>query len=203
MDAPVAADRLLQAFRDPSSLTRVESLEAIDDSTAIAPETIVATLQEALHDDDPLVREAALRALLRRDNEQTPVLNQADVSAFQGETAELAQIHFAAKNADSSTLKDLMRQGNAVVQQAAFEALAATDLPGAIETLRAELQNTQSLYRLQTLQLLAESVYAESSSQLMPILQEVQHDRDPLLRAYARQLLANHGMNEKLQAATN
>ncbi len=188
-DAPVAADRLLQAFQDKSSLTRVQSLEQIDASPAIAPETIVATLLEALHDRDPLVREAALRALLHRDTEQTPVLNQADLVAFQGETAELARVHFAQKSADASTLKELMQHGTATVQQSAFEALAALDLSAAVEALRAELQDTQSIYRLQTLQLLTRNSFTLPSKELLTILQEAAADHDPLVRAFANQTL--------------
>ena len=187
VDAPAAANHLIESLRDPSSLTRVQTQEQNDASTAIAPETIIATLQDSLHDSDPLVREAALRALIRRDNEQTPVLNEADVAGFQGESAELAKVHFAERNADSSTLKDLMQHGNAVVQQNAFEALASTDLSSAVEALLAEIRDTKSIYRLQTLELLTRSSYTNSSSQLLPILHELATDSDPLVRDFANQ----------------
>jgi HEAT repeat protein len=187
VDAPVVADHLIQAFRNRSSLHRVQLLEQIEASPAIPPETANALLQDALHDQDPLVREAALQALLRRDNVQTPVLNEADLVAFQGENAELAKVHFAARNEDTATLKDLLQHGNAVVQQSAFEALAATDLPGAIEALRTELRDTTSVYRLQTLELLTRSNTA--ANQLLPLLYEFANDTDPLVRDYARQTL--------------
>ncbi len=180
VDAPVVADHLIQAFRDGSSLNRVALLEQVDESPAIHPETAVALLQEALHDEDPLVREAALQALLRRDNVQTPVLNEADLAAFQGENAELAKVHFDARNEDTAALKELLQHGNAVVQQGAFEALAATDLPGAVETLHAELRDTKSLYRLQTLQLLTRNNAAPNL--LLPILHEFANDARPRLR---------------------
>lgn len=189
VDAPVAANRLIEAFRDPSSLTRVQTLEQLDASTAIAPETIVATLRDSLRDSDPLVREAALRALIRRDNEQTPVLNEADVAGFQGESAELAKIHFAARNGDSSALKSLMQHGDAVVQQEAFEALASTDLPSAVDALYAEVRDTKSIYRLQTLELLLRSSYSPASTHLLALLQELTADPDPLVREAANQTL--------------
>jgi hypothetical protein len=189
LDAPVAANQLLLAFRDSSSLNRVESLEQVDASPAINPEAAVSLLQEALHDQDQLVREAALRALLRRDNTQNPVLNEADVAAFQGENAELARVHFAAKASDTDTLKNLMQHGDAVVQESAFEALATTDLPGAVEALHQELRDTKSLFRLQTLQLLTRSGYTNSGEKLLPILREVSEDPDPLVRDFARQTL--------------
>jgi hypothetical protein len=189
VDAPVVADHLIQAFRDGSSMNRVALLEEVDASPAIHPETAVALLQDALHDEDALVREAALQALLRRDNVQTPVLNEADLAAFQGENAELAKVHFAARNEDTATLKDLLQHGNAVVQQGAFEALAATDVPGAVETLRTELRDTKSLYRLQTLQLLTRSSITSSANQLLPILHEFANDADPLVRDFVKQTL--------------
>jgi len=189
VDAPVAANQLTLAFRDSSSLNRVALLEQIDASPAINPETAVSLLQEALHDQDPLVREAALRALLRRDNIQSPVLNEADLAAFQGENADLARVHFAAKASDSTTLKELMQHGDAVVQQSAFEALATTDLPGALEALHAELRDTTSLHRLQTLQLLTRNSLTILPGQLLSLLGEATNDNDPLVRNYARQTL--------------
>lgn len=189
IDAPIAADHLVHAFHNRSSLHRVALLEQIDSSAAIPPEAAVSLLQDALHDEDPLVREAALSALLRRDTTQTPVLSEAEVDAFQSENAELAKVHFATKNADTVKLKDLLQHGDAVVQESAFEALATTDLPGAIEALHAELRNTASVYRLQTLQLLTRSTYTNSSNELLAILQEMGEDPDPLVRDFARQTL--------------
>jgi HEAT repeat protein len=189
VDAPVAANQLVLAFHNESSLKRVSLLEQVDASTAINPEAAISLLHDSLRDDDQLVREAALRALIRRDSVQNPVLTEADVDSFQGENAELARVHFAEKNADTSRLKELMQQGDAVVQQSAFEALATTDLPGAVEALRAELRDTKSLYRLQTLQLLTTSSYTNSPNQLLPILREAAADQDPLVRDFANQTL--------------
>ena len=188
-DAPGVADHLIQAFRDRSSLTRVELLEQMDASTAIHPETVISLLRDALNDDDLLVREAALRALIRRDSTQNPVLSEADIAAFQGENAELAKVHMAAKNSDLAMLKDLMQNGDAVVQESAFEALSTNDLPGAVEALQAELRDRQSLYRLQTLELLARSGSTNSPAQLLPILREIAEDPDPLVKDYANQIL--------------
>jgi len=189
LDAPVAADRLIEAFRDRSSLYRVTLLEQVDASPAIHPEAAVSLLQDALHDEDPLVREAALLALMRRDNLQAPVLNEADVAGFQGENAELARVHFAAKKEDTDTLKDLMQHGDAVVQESAFEALARTDLPSAIQALHDEIRDTKSMYRLQTLQLLTRSSCTNATNQLLPILRELSEDVDPLVRQFVDQVL--------------
>jgi hypothetical protein len=188
-DATAAANRLLLAFRDPSALTRVALLEQVDASPAFDQPAAVSLLQDALHDEDPLVREAALRALTVRDSLVRPVLAEADAASFQGENAELARVHFAAKNEDTATLRELMQNGDAVVQETAFEALAATDAVGAVGALRAELRDTNSLYRLQTLQLLASSAYTSSPNELLPTLRELTQDQDPLVRDYAKGLL--------------
>jgi HEAT repeat protein len=188
-DAPATANRLVLAFRDPSALNRVELLEQVDASTAFDQPAAVSLLHESLYDEDQLVREAALRALTRRDSTANPVLGDADVAPFQGENAELARVHFAAKNEDTATLRDLIQSGDAVVQQGAFEALAATDVSGAVEALRAELRDAHSLYRLQTLDLLAGSAYTSSSNELLPTLRELTQDQDPLVRDYAKRLL--------------
>jgi len=199
VDAPVAANQLILAFRDGSALNRVALLEQVNTSAAINPEAAVSLLQEALHDQDSLVREAALLALLHRDTVQNPVLNEADIAAFQGENAELAKVHFAARASDTTTLKDLMQHGDAVVQQSAFEALAATDLPGALEALHAELRDTTSVYRLQTLQLLTRISITNSAINLLSILRDLTADPDPLVRDFANQTLKvrNHEVETK------
>ncbi len=189
VDAPVVANQLISDFRTASALNRVQLLEQVDTSPAVDPAAAVALLRDALHDEDPLVREAALRALTVRDTTQAPLLSEADVEGFQGESAELARVHFAARNGDTDSLNDLMRNGDAVVQQGAFDALAATDLPRAVEALLAELRDTTSPYRLQTLQLLAGSSYAHAGEQLLPVLHELAEDTDPLVRAFAVQTL--------------
>jgi HEAT repeat protein len=189
VDAPVAKNSLVLAFRNRSALRRAELLERVDSSPAFDEPAAVSLLQDALHDEDPLVREAALRALIRRDSEESPVLTEADAASFQGENAELAKVHFAAKNGDSATLRELIQSGDAVVQESAFEALATTDLPGAVGVLRTELRDEKSLYRLQTLELFTRSSYTNSRDQLLPVLREMVEDQDPLVREYANQKL--------------
>jgi HEAT repeat protein len=189
VDAPVVANKLMLEFNDRAVLTRAEVLKEIDASPAIDQTTAVSILQNSLHDEDPLVRETALSALTRRDSAENPVLPEAEVSSFQGEDAELAKVHFAAKNEDRATLRELIKNGNAPIQEGAFEALATSDLPEAIEVLHAELRDQSSMYRLQTLELFVRSPYTNSSKELLPILQEFDRDRDPLVRDYAKQIL--------------
>jgi HEAT repeat protein len=199
VDAPVVANKLLLKFNDRTVLTRAEVLKEIDASPAINQTTVVSILQNSLHDEDPLVREAALSALTRRDTTEDPVLSEAEVTSFQGEDAELAKVHFAAKNGDRGTLRELIKSDDAAVQESAFDALATTDVAEAVQVLHAELRDQSSLHRLQTLELFVRSAYTNSSSELLPILQEVQEDQDPLVRDYAKQILKE----KKSEAAAN
>jgi hypothetical protein len=189
VDAPVVANKLLLEFSDRTVLARAEVLKEIDASPAIDHTAAVSILQNSLHDEDPLVREVALRALIRRDSTEDPVLSEAEVSSFQGEDAELAKVHFAAKQGDRATLRELITNGDAVVQESAFDALATNDVAEAVQVLHAELRDQRSLYRLQTLELFVRSAYTNSSSELLPVLQEAQEDKDPLVRDYAKQIL--------------
>ncbi len=174
-------------------------LKQIDTSPAIDQTTAVSILQNSLHDEDQMVRETALRALTSRDSAENPVLSEAEVSSFQGEDAELAKVHFAAKQGDRATLRELIKNGDAAVQEGAFEALATTDATEAVQVLHAELRDQSSLYRLQTLELFVRSSYTNSSSELLPILQEVEQDHDPLVRDYAKKILKE----KKAEAASS
>jgi HEAT repeat protein len=188
-DSLDVASPLAAEFRVRSAFKRAELLEQVDASPSLEQTAVVSLLQDSLYDDDPLVREVALRALIRRDSEKSPVLTEAEAEAFQGENADLAKVHFAAKYGNAARLRELIQSGDAVVQESAFEALAAQDVSDAIATLRTELQDKNSLYRLQTLELLARSAYTASWDELLPILRELGQDEDPLVRDYATLML--------------
>ena len=193
-DAPLEANRLLSAFHNRAALDRVALLEEANASPALDPPAATALLREALHDRDPLVREAALRALIGRDTVENPVVSEQDARPFKGREGELARVHFAVKREDHSALRELIESGDAAVQESAFEELAGYDAASAAEVLHAELRDSHSPYRLQTLELLARSSHTNSWDQLLPTLQELSGDQDPLVSAYAQQLLGTHGV---------
>ena len=184
-DAPRVADSLLTALHNRSLLTRAALLQKVDTSPAFDEAAAVAVLQDALHDQDASVRDAALRALLRRDNEAAPTLSESDVAGFQGQDADLARVHLAAKHEDTRTLRDLMLSGDAVVQESAFEAFASRDTASAVAALRSQFRDRDSLTRLQSLQLFTRSVYTSAPDELLPILQEASSDDDPLVSDFA------------------
>jgi hypothetical protein len=161
----------------------------LDASPVLDQATAVSLFQDALRDADPLVGEAALRALLHRDSEQNRILSENEASRFQGETAELAKVHFAAIHRDAEALRELMRTGDAVVQESAFNALAAENTSGAIEDLKAEFDDRSSLHRLQSLELFLRSAYTSSPEVLEPLLRAASDDEDPLVSDYARDTL--------------
>jgi hypothetical protein len=190
---PVEATSQLNSLEtrlsDRDSLQRVQTLQAIDASPAMSGETARRVLQNALEDKDPVVSEAALRALLNRGEEQLSLVRSVDLTRFSGETADLVRVHLAQHDQDVSALRDLMRNGDAVVQEAAFEALASSDAHAAIELLKDEFRDTDSLSRLQTLELFASSPYTNSPATLKPILEAASNDANPLIRDRAKELL--------------
>lgn len=188
-DQAVSADAMVSYLRDTSHLDRVQQMAFLG-STPVGDQAAITTLlRGALHDDDPLVGETALRALALRDNDQQRLVSEADTLPFLGESADLAKLEIAARDDDQATLLALMKSGDAVVQESAFEALAAKDTRAAIAALKAEFRNPTSLSRLQTLQLLARSSYTASSETLRALVQEATHDTDPLVRDFAQGLL--------------
>jgi len=193
INPPEAASRLEElksALRDRSSLERVRAVEEIDASNTIDAATAENLLREALDDKDPLVSEAGFRALARRGDERVRLVSESDAEEYPGPTGELAKVRFAALRQDTSDLRELMWNGDAVVQEAAFEALASSDATAAIQALRAELQDPTSLYRLQTLELFVRSPYTNSSATLTPILELASEDHDSLIQERAKQVLA-------------
>lgn len=194
-DAPRVTSGLLQALHEPSSLTRASLVDRVDQSPAFDEITALPLLQDLLQDSDPLVRESALHALLRRDNEANPTLSERDVADVQGQEAELAKVHFAAKKDDTRTLRDLILSGDAVVQESAFNALASRDALSAVQVLHSEFLDKDSLSRLQTLQLLIRSVYTNAPADLITTLQMAASDEDPLVRDYAQSALNDMQVN--------
>lgn len=197
-DTAARLDDLLSRLRDPASLHRVQAVEAVAASNTIDADTANRILQEALDDKDPAVAEAALRALLGRGDEQLLQVRESDLERFPGETSELARVHIAAIHQDTPDLRELMRNGNALVQETAFEALASSDTAAAVESLKGEFADATSLHRLQTLELFIRSPYTNSSATLMPILKLASEDKDPMVQQRAKQVLAEK-LNESRQ----
>lgn len=104
-----------------------------------------------LDDQDPLVGESALRALLARNDDQILQVRERHLTRSSGPTTELARVRLAVRSGDESALRKLMRNGGALTQESAFEALASTDTDAAVDLLKREFQDSASLYRLQTL----------------------------------------------------
>jgi len=183
-------EELKSTLRDRSSLKRVQAVEEIDASVTIDSATAENLLREAVDDQDARVAEASFRALVRRSTEQLQLVPESEAKKYPGPTGELAKVHFAAIHQDTAALGELMRNGDALVQEAAFEAWASRDTNAAIEGLKAELQDVMSLHRLETLELVIRSPYTNSHVTLMPILELASEDRDPRVQERAKQVLA-------------
>jgi hypothetical protein len=187
VDAARALDGLVTQLQNRSSIHRVEAVEAIAASATADPEKVNRTLRDALEDEDPVVADAALSALVRRGED--PGLTESELQRNRGEYSELARVQLAARNRDSSALKELMGNGDAVVQEAAFAELATEDPKAAVEALKEELFDRNSLYRVQTLELFVRSPYANSSATLMPVLEEASRDDDAMVKERAEAFL--------------
>lgn len=182
-------ERLVATVRDHASLLRVQALEAIDHTATFEEAAVERVFVEALDDADPLVAEAGLRALLHRGDEQLRLVRESDLLQHPGEASDLVRVRVAAGNQDAAVLRELMRSGSAVVEERAFEALAMLDAPTAVEALRGEFLDTASLHRLQSLELLIRSPYANDAKTLVPLLETASGDADPLVRARAKEAL--------------
>jgi len=189
-EAASRVEELKSTLRDRSSLKRVQAVEEIDASITLDSATAENLLREAIDDQDARVAEAAFRALVRRSTDQLQLVPESETEKYPGPTGELAKVHFAAFHQDTAALGELMRNGDALVQEAAFEAWASRDTNAAIEGLKAELQDVMSLHRLETLELVIRSPYTNSHVTLMPILELASEDRDPRVQERAKQVLA-------------
>lgn len=185
VDSARRLDSLIVRLHDHKSISRVEALETIATSVTADHEKVSRALRDALEDEDPVVADAALRALVQRGED--PGRTESELQQTPGESSELARVQLAARDNDSSTLKELMRNGDAVVQEAAFASLAVQDRASAVEALREELFDRNSLYRLQTLELFVRSPYTNSN--VMLLLEEATRDEDALVKERAETLL--------------
>jgi hypothetical protein len=188
-DTALRFDSLAETLRDRSSLERVPTLEAIAASPDIAATSVESLLLGALEDRDPLVAEAALRALLAREDADVLPALERHLAQHIGENGEWVRVELAARKNDLTALRRLLRNGDALVQERAFEALASKDADAAVELLRKSFEDPASLHRLQTLDLFVRSPYTNSPATLVPMLELASKDRDPLVRDRGRQLL--------------
>lgn len=182
-------EALLSKLHNPSSLIRVQTIETIGASTTINEEAADNILRDALDDKDPRVAEAALQSLVRRGDEALSLVTETDLEKHPGETSELARARIAAMHQDTAALRELMSTGDAQAQKAAFEAMASIDTAAAVDALKAELLDLSSLHRLQTLELFVQSPFSSAPSTLIPILESLREDQDPLIRERAKQVL--------------
>jgi HEAT repeat protein len=121
----------------------------------------------------------------------------AEVEASQ--TEKLAAIEAAAASEDRELLSKYMQDDNAAVQVAAFDALAAHDNAAAVESLLAEIKDVSQPFRLQALQVLAQSPQADEQI-VMTTLMDALNGADVLFSAYAAQALAQRGTPEAMDA---
>lgn len=198
---PVLAFELVASdFRDRAFGTRLQSLQLMDQSVAIDNLSLTNLLREALHDEDTAVSDYALQALSRRAQNENALLASSDIVSSDATTQQLARTRLAALGHDQSNLRELMRNGDGVVQSAAFEALAASDANIAFGDLIAEFQDTTSLHRQQTLELLVRTPFVDRQL-LGGVLQQASSDQDPLIKDFAVRAL-NQKNREDAQPVT-
>ena len=102
---------------------------------------------------------------------------------------KLAAIETALEHADRPALRGYLRDLDAAVQAAAFEALAALDSVSALQDLFALVKDTTYPNRAQAVQLLTQSPLVDERTQ-MAVLRTALSDSDPLVADYAAQALA-------------
>src|SRR5260370_39092709 len=122
-----------------------------------------------------------------------------DAQLDASQTEKLAAIEAAATSQDREALGKYMKDANATVQAAAFDALAAFDNLAAVENLMAEINDVSQPVRLQALQLLTESPHLDEQT-VMTTLIDALNGADPSFSAYAAHALAERGTPEATNA---
>jgi hypothetical protein len=119
------------------------------------------------------------------------------------QVAKLKAIDEANKAGDRDTLRKYLEDVDPVVQTAAFDALALQDKDAAISGILAAVRTgTDTMIRLQSLQLLDQSGVADEST-MVSALRDVLRDSDPSLSAYAIQSLSGRGSADALDALSD
>jgi Spy/CpxP family protein refolding chaperone len=115
------------------------------------------------------------------------------------QTENLAAIESAATNQDREALGTYMQHGNAAMQAAAFDALAANDNAAAVENLLAEIKDPSQPVRLQALELLGQSPQVAEPIVMTTLIDALNGD-DPSFSASAAHALAERGTPEAMTA---
>jgi hypothetical protein len=188
LDATLAIESVVADFHNQALGTRLLSLQLIDRSLVIDNETALNVLREALHDRDTVLSDCALDALARRVTPDNRLLLTSDLSGPETQARQLAEVSLAAADQDRASLLDLIRKGDGVVQSLAFETLAAKDPSSAIAELVSAFGDKASMTRVQSLELLIRTPYAERKL-LLRVLQQAAADEDPNVKNLASRTL--------------
>jgi hypothetical protein len=129
----------------------------------------------------------------------TDVVTRPDADSQE---AKLAAIGTAANDRNGAVLTGYLRDGNAAVQAAAFQEMAAQNKDGAIESLLSEVKDPTQAGRLQALQLLVQSAGADQTV-TMGALRDALKDPDPAFNSYAVQMLAGYSDPAAADALSN
>jgi hypothetical protein len=122
-----------------------------------------------------------------------------DARADTSQTEKLAGIAAAVWVQDSEALGKYMQDSDASVQTAAFNVSAALDNSGAVQSLLAQINDVEQPYRLQALELLAQSPQANEQT-VMATLISALNGSDPTMSAYAALALAQRGTPAAMSA---
>lgn len=204
IQAPSAADRVLQAARDRVALIRETALKNLTrryaDSTGLDHATVINELRRAINDQEAGVRINALGALATfKDSASVdrvaPLLNDPDHNVRVAAAGALA----AGGGSEAVTALAsvfTMRGNNWALERAALDALAQTDTAVFNQHLAPWLVADDPLSRMVGLQLLARTRPGSDES-----FRRGMSDRDPRVRAAALGAWANAGPTHRETAA--
>ena len=137
---------------------------------------------------------------------ETAILGKPPAAAganVEPQDVKLRAVEAASKAGDRDALRKYLQDGDPAVQSAAFDALALQDKDAAVSGILASVRNnTDTMLRLQSLQLLDQSGVADEST-MISVLRDVLRDSDPSLSAYAIQSLAGRGSADALDALSD
>ncbi len=199
-DTPSAVQDLLAIIRDQSNPTRWQALWLLDQSWQVDQQIVMQTFRVAARDSDPLVSDYALQALAAR---QDPDALPGNIGSPETESqaTKLAATQTAASGGDSQTLRQYLRDTDAAVQTAAFDALAAQDTNAAVQDLLADIKDSSMPAREQSLQLLDLSPQVDQATVISALIDAL-GDSDSSVGNYALQALARRAEPEGMGALT-
>jgi hypothetical protein len=134
------------------------------------------------------------------DASSTPEMGAAP--AQDSNPAALADVADAAANQDRAALAQYMRDNDAAVQSAAFDAFSALDNSAAVQTLLGIIDDSSRPNQLQALALLSQSPQIDSQT-VMTTLTNALNGGNPILSNYAAQALASLGTSDAMNAVND